>query len=143
MQMTPIPFRGAKIALLHQGQLIAYQRDQKPEIPFPGMWDLPGGGREDDESPQECAIRETREEFDIRINPEWIVWERYYPAQISNDPGSYFLVAKLENGFGTIRFSDEGQQWAAMSVEDFLEHSEVVESLKSRLRDYLSQTCLT
>ena len=141
--MTPIPFRGAKIALLHQGQLIAYQRDQKSEIPFPGMWDLPGGGREDDESPQECAIRETVEEFDIKINPEWIVWERYYPALIANDPGSYFLVAKLKNGFGTIRFSDEGQQWAAMSVEDFLEHPEVVESLKSRLRDYLSQTCLT
>ncbi len=72
--MAFIPFKGAKIALLFQGLLIAYQRDQKPEIPFPGMWDLPGGGREDDESPVECAIRETREEFDIAVDPAWIVW---------------------------------------------------------------------
>ena len=131
------PFKGAKIALLYQGQLIAYQRDQKPDIPFPGMWDLPGGGREEGETPMECAIRETQEEFDITIDPEWIVWERHYPAPISTDPGSYFFVAKLEGGFGPIRFGDEGQQWAIMPIAEFLDHSEVVESLKSRLRDYL------
>lgn len=135
--MAFIPFKGAKIALLFQGQLLAYQRDHKPDIPFPGMWDLPGGGREDDESPVECAIRETREEFDIAIDPEWIVWTRYYPALITTVPGSYFLVGKLEDGFGPIRFGDEGQQWAMMSIADFLDHPDVVESLKSRLRDYL------
>ncbi|HEV7307615.1 NUDIX hydrolase [Ensifer sp.] len=133
-------FNGAKIALLFQGRLIAYQRDQKPEIPFPGMWDLPGGGREDGESPIECAIRETREEFDIAVDPAWIVWTRYYPARIATDPGSYFLVGKLEQGFGPIRFGDEGQQWAMMSITDFLDHPDVVESLKSRLRDYLVES---
>ncbi|HEV7323091.1 MAG TPA: NUDIX hydrolase [Ensifer sp.] len=137
--MAFIPFKGAKIALLFQEQLLAYQRDHKPDIPFPGMWDLPGGGREDDESPVECAIRETREEFDIAIDPEWIVWTRYYPALIATAPGSYFLVAKLEDGFGPIRFGDEGQQWATMSIADFLDHPDVVESLKSRLRDYLAE----
>lgn len=120
-KMTLIPFRGARIALLHQGQLIAYQRDQRTATLFPSMSDLSGGGREDDESPQQCAIRETREEFEITINPEWIVWERRYPALIANEPGSHFLVAKLESRFGTIPFSDEGQQRAVMSVYDFLE----------------------
>ena len=135
--MACIPFKGAKIALLYQGQLIAYQRDQKPEIPFPGMWDLPGGGRENDETPVECAIRETYEEFDIAIDPASIVWERYYPAPASMDPGNYFCVARLEHGFGQIKFGEEGQQWAIMSIADFLAHAEVIESLKNRLRDYL------
>ncbi|MDF8354989.1 NUDIX domain-containing protein [Ensifer adhaerens] len=96
-----------------------------------------GGGREDDESRVECAIRETREEFDIAVDPAWIVWTRYYPAQHTIAPGSYFLVGKFEEGFGPVRFGDEGQQWAMMSIADFLNHPEVVESLKSRLRDYL------
>lgn len=135
--MTSIPFKGAKIALLHQGQLIAYQRDDKPEIPFPDMWDLPGGGREEDESPLECAIRETREEFDIEIDPKWIVWEQHYPAALPTEPGSYFFVAELEDGFGAIRFGDEGQQWAFMPIAEFLGHPKVVQSLKNRLRDYL------
>ncbi|MCO6425117.1 hypothetical protein GOB91_08335 [Sinorhizobium meliloti] len=39
-------FTGSKIALIVGGGLITYKRDQKPDIPFPGMWDLPGGGRE-------------------------------------------------------------------------------------------------
>jgi 8-oxo-dGTP pyrophosphatase MutT (NUDIX family) len=61
-------FTGAKIALLSEGSLIAYKRDMKPGIPFAGMWDLPGGGREGGESPVECAIRETREEFGLSID---------------------------------------------------------------------------
>lgn len=48
---TLSPFSGAKIALLCDGQLLTYQRDDKPGIPWPGLWDLPGGGRESDESP--------------------------------------------------------------------------------------------
>lgn len=74
------PFMGAKIVLLSGDQLLAYKRDNKPDIPFPGMWDLPGGGREGDESPAECALREVEEEFALRIDPGRIVWEREYPA---------------------------------------------------------------
>lgn len=78
--MNPPHFTGAKIALIFQGRLVAYLRDQKDEIPFPGMWDLPGGGRELDETPLQCAIRETWEEFRVSIDPPSIVWERYYPS---------------------------------------------------------------
>src|SRR5690606_34782771 len=39
-------FSGAKIALVCGGRLVTYQRDAKPSIPWPGLWDLPGGGRE-------------------------------------------------------------------------------------------------
>lgn len=136
---TETDFRGAKIAVLHRDHLIAYQRDQKPEIPFPGMWDLPGGGREENETPSECAIRETWEEFGIRVPPESIVWEKRYAGHVAEAPGSYFLVAHLPAGFGTITFGEEGERWTIMSVEEFLDHPEVVSHLKMRLRDYLSQ----
>ncbi|WP_162869177.1 NUDIX domain-containing protein, partial [Escherichia coli] len=49
--MTDRAFGGAKIALLCDGRLLVYQRDDKPGIPWPGMWDLPGGGRENGETP--------------------------------------------------------------------------------------------
>ncbi len=138
--MELFDFKGAKIALICEGRLIAYQRDEKPEIPFPGMWDLPGGGREEDETPIECAIRETREEFGISIDPSWIVWERYYPAQMPGAPGTYFHVAQLAGGFGEIVFSEEGQRWEIMSLQHFLAHPQVVGHLKDRLRHYLLET---
>ncbi|MGC1332995.1 NUDIX domain-containing protein, partial [Pseudomonas sp.] len=52
-------FSGAKIALLCDDLILIYQRDDKPNIPWPGLWDLPGGGREDDETPLQTAVRET------------------------------------------------------------------------------------
>ncbi|BFO09017.1 hypothetical protein GGER_15270 [Serratia rubidaea] len=44
--MAEQDFGGAKIALLHQGQVLVYRRDCRDDIPWPGQWDLPGGGRE-------------------------------------------------------------------------------------------------
>ena len=59
--MTDKHFGGAKIALLCGNSVLTYQRDDKPDIPWPGCWDLPGGGRENDETPLQCVQRETLE----------------------------------------------------------------------------------
>jgi 8-oxo-dGTP diphosphatase len=37
-------------------------------IPYPNMWNFPGGEKEDDESHLECAIREVKEEFNLDIS---------------------------------------------------------------------------
>jgi len=113
--MTRSAFTGAKIAILCNGKLLAYQRDQKPEIPFPGMWDLPGGGREHDEQPLECAIRETFEEFGFSVHPQSVVWERYYPGASPKSLGSYFFVANIATLGGRVTMRPdlfcEGQLW--------------------------------
>jgi 8-oxo-dGTP diphosphatase len=56
-------FAGAKLAALVDGHILTYRRDHKPGIPWPGLIDLPGGGREGDESPSACVLRELQEEF--------------------------------------------------------------------------------
>lgn len=38
-------------------------RDDKPGIPYPDTWDLPGGHMEGGELPRECICREMREEL--------------------------------------------------------------------------------
>lgn len=130
---------GAKIVLLSGDQLLAYKRDNKPDIPFPGMWDLPGGGREGDESPAECALREVEEEFALRIDPGRIVWVREYPARTAEAPSSFFLVARVEEGtFEAIHFGDEGERYEIMPAPAFLDHAGVVSHLKARFRDYLT-----
>ena len=137
-------FTGAKIALLCEDGLIVYKRDMRPDIPFPGMWDLPGGGREGDETPAECAIRETREEFGLVIDMRSIVWTRHYPGRTPHAPVGYFLVANIDgNSFRSVEFGDEGEQWAIMTIEAFLHHPEVIGDLKDRLRDYLVSQAIT
>lgn len=38
-------FGGAKLILFIGKQIVVLRRDQKPDIPWPGRLDLPGGGR--------------------------------------------------------------------------------------------------
>jgi 8-oxo-dGTP diphosphatase len=133
------PFSGSKISLLCEGTLLTYQRDEKPTIPWPGLWDLPGGGREGDETPLECAVRETREEFGLILDPEWIVWTRVYPGLGVNGLDTWFFVAQVPPGtFAAIHFGDEGQRWEVTTVDAFLANPQAIGHLQQRLRDYLS-----
>lgn len=48
-------------------QILLFLRDDKPGIPYPNMWDIPGGHVEADETPDQCIIREMKEEMDLDI----------------------------------------------------------------------------
>src|SRR5205085_11419465 len=55
--------RVAAVFLLRQdGAALMQHRDNKPEIARPGMWVMPGGHCEPDETVEQCAIREFSEE---------------------------------------------------------------------------------
>jgi len=129
-------FGGAKILLHCEGALVTYLRDNKPDIPFPGLWDLPGGGREGSETPQECALRETEEEFALRISATRISWSRAYPSQlIPNQLNWFFVAAITETETRSVIFGDEGQHWEMMPIDTFLTHPNAVPHLQAQIRD--------
>ncbi|KIS11466.1 NUDIX hydrolase [Streptococcus equi subsp. zooepidemicus Sz105] len=39
-----VHFSGAKLALISNGKILTILHDAIPTIPYPNMWDLPGGG---------------------------------------------------------------------------------------------------
>lgn len=60
---------GSSIIFLNsRNQVLLLLRDDKPEIPFPNMWDLPGGHVEPDETPFECIVREMLEEIETDVS---------------------------------------------------------------------------
>jgi 8-oxo-dGTP diphosphatase len=48
-------------------QVLLLLRDDKPDIPYPNMWDIPGGHVEDEETPEQCVVREMKEEMDLDL----------------------------------------------------------------------------
>lgn len=44
-------------------EVLAYLRDNKPQIRYPNMWDLTGGWAEDGETPEQTVMREMSEEL--------------------------------------------------------------------------------
>lgn len=135
-----IDFNGAKVAVLYENKLVMQLRDDKPGLRFANMWDFPGGGRENLETPKECAIREIQEELGIALRPEVFVWEKQYPAMHDPNQKAYFLVAKVtQTDIENIQFGSEGQRWDLFSQKLFFESSDVVPDLKGRFKDYLEE----
>ncbi len=131
-------FVGAKAALLYKDSVLAILRDDKDGIPYPGHWDLPGGGREGGETPVEVVIRETREELGITLGPEVFVWQKFYPGVVDARRMACFLVAAVnDKQINNIRLGDEGQRWKLMTLQEFLHHPKTVEGMKRRLHDYI------
>ncbi|WP_264212016.1 NUDIX hydrolase [Leisingera thetidis] len=129
-------FSGAKLALFLGGDLLVILRDDKQEIPYPGHWDLPGGGREGGESPEACALRETREEVGLELPPQVLVWSKAFQRPHGQ---VWFFAAHLPAAAaGRIRFGDEGQGWALMAPEAYCAHPLAVPHFAERLQEYLA-----
>jgi 8-oxo-dGTP diphosphatase len=140
--MTPQErdFGGAKIVLHCEGALLTYLRDDKSGIPFPGLWDLPGGGREGDETPQDCALRETFEEFGLTLAKDRITWGRFYPSSLHPKTVNWLYAAQIsQNNIQTISFGDEGQFWRMIPMQTFITHPKAVPHLRGQVKDFLTQ----
>ena len=130
------PFNGAKLAILKGNEILTILRDDKPSIPWPGMWDLPGGRREEAETPVECALRETQEELGLVITEDLIVHSRAYARRLET---VWFLAAEYpELDPSNVVFGDEGQEWRLTSIDWFLTNELSIPHLKDNLRDYLN-----
>jgi len=128
-------FVGAKAALFCGNALLACLRDTHPGLPWPGMWDLPGGGREGDESPEDCLLRELAEELGLALPPSRLGWKLTLPSMTDPTRPSHFFAATLtRDEVASIRFGSEGQGWALMPVADFLDHPHAIPEMQRRVR---------
>lgn len=119
-------FHGAKLFLTQGDRLLTYLRDDRPDIPFPAHWDLPGGGREGQESPVACALRELHEEFGLTLPPARLTGRSFPSVQGPGMMSWLFSGCLTPQEIAAIRFGDEGQRWQMMPVATFLAHPRAI-----------------
>ncbi len=72
--------RGASIIFVNdRHKVLLFLRDDIPQIKYPNMWDLPGGNVEADETPQQCIVREMKEEIDLDLVDFLLFEQREFP----------------------------------------------------------------
>ena len=130
-------FSGSKLAYIYEDSLLVYKRDEIPDIPFPGLWDFPGGGREGNESPETCALRELEEEFSITFPGSRFVYKKMVPSHSGKGNSYFFVVFGTKKEIEAISFGNEGQYWKLMPIEEYLSHPKAIPALISRLSGYL------
>ena len=135
--MNDLSFQGVKVALINNGKVLTILRDNIPNIPYPNMWDLAGGGRENEESPYETMRREVLEELNIDIPESNVVWVKHYESVTKPGKKSVFMVANIsDHQIESIKFGEEGQGYKMVSFQEFLDNKDVIEQLKHRFLDY-------
>lgn len=129
-------FHGAKLAILTGNRIVTILRDDRPGLPWPGFWDLPGGGREGKETPEACVLRELDEELGLRLTLADLHWrmEAFTPEGLR----VWFFVSE-QGDFDpqTVQFGDEGQDWRLAEIDWFLADPGVIPRHRDRLRTYL------
>jgi 8-oxo-dGTP diphosphatase len=108
-----VKINGTNIILLNdEQQVLLHLRDDKPEIPYPNMWGLPGGHIDEQETPEECILREVKEELGLELSKVQLFTaaERFYGTE-------HTYWAKAHFAPETISLS-EGQEIRWFSYRD-------------------------
>lgn len=128
-------FAGAKLILFIGPDLLVMRRDDRPDIPYPGHLDLPGGAREPGETPTDCVLRETREEIGLALAPNDLIWARAFTRRGKRD---WFFAAELApKREADVIFGNEGTGWWLMPPGDFVSHPVAVPHFRDRVALYL------
>ena len=133
-------FVGAKVALICGDRVLTCLRDDTPGLPWRGMWDLPGGGREGGETPEACLLREVEEEFELRLPPDRLIWRRVWPSMMDASRESVFFAGRITVAeIVAIRFGDEGQRWEMMAAAAYMDHPLAIPEMQRRVRMALAE----
>lgn len=139
--MAELP--GASIAILSENELgehyvVAIQRDDKPDIPYPGWWELPGGTLEPGEDSEAGAVREGLEEVAIYVEPHEITGNDQHLVEGTGTPNTTLVVAivSLEKVL-RMQLGSEGKDCKLIELGNFLVDASVIPEHRMRLRRYL------
>jgi 8-oxo-dGTP diphosphatase len=133
-----VDFNGAKGLVFVGDKILVYRRDNKTSN-SPLCIDLPGGGREGDESPFDSFRREVKEEFGIDIEKDEIEFSCTIPSVMEPNKRSYFIVVKtLRSKPEDIVFGNEGTEWMLMTPEEFIKRADGIERQQKRVEKYLA-----
>lgn len=118
---------GTKLVLTCGPAILVLRRDDIPTIPWPGFWDLPGGGLDPGETPVDCGLRELREETGLILTPGRLTDGHARPA--FSAPGAvawYFRATLTPAEAASARLGDEGSELRLMPLSQFLTDPQVV-----------------
>jgi 8-oxo-dGTP diphosphatase len=113
---------------------------------FPGMWSIPAGKLEDNESTHECAVREFYEETSLMISEDKLNFIGLIPRHTRDGKKVKGLMyvyqinvdKRLEPDFDNAKDGDEHSEWDYFKLKD-IEENKTGTKLYSLLKIVLSK----
>jgi 8-oxo-dGTP diphosphatase len=125
--------QGCSIIFINDhNEILLFLRDDKPSIPFPNMWDLPGGHAEENETAEACIVREMKEELDLDIEGFHLFSVNEFPDRIEH---TFWQRTDFEVDKITLH---EGQYMRWFTQEE-IENRELAMGFNQILRDFFTK----
>ena len=122
-------------------KLLVYRGDDKT-TEWPLSIDLPGGGKENNETPFETFSREINEEFSLTITKSAITYSKRYPSTLNKCKFGHFAVAKLGvEQKQHIQLGSEGIESISMTQDDYLARKDAWPIFQERSAEYQKSLC--
>ncbi len=134
-------YHGAKALIYIDGKIIVIRRDNNT-IHYPLLVDIPGGRREEGESPFDTLKREVFEELGITLVPEDIIFSKRYPSVINPEVEAYMMATRpLHITEDTIQFGNEGLEYFLITPHEYASLNDGVKPHQERVKEYLNKFC--
>lgn len=140
--MNSQKFDSAFGLLIYKGKILFLHRDNIPTIDAPDTWCFIGGIPDNNETPEETYIRETKEECNVTITKP-----KYFDSHIIYNGLRYAYYEFLtEDQVKEIKLGDEGQEVRFFSFEEALKINLApstrlfLETFKERIQKLLIQS---
>lgn len=135
---------GKKMKTIHVSAAIIYKENKiyatrRGKGTFKGLWEFPGGKREDGETGEETVIREIKEELDVEIKVE------SYLATIEYQYPDFFLmmdcyIASIIKGHLTLKEHDDAV-WISLEEIDSLQWLPADEKVVKEIKKRIGKSC--
>lgn len=122
--------------IFHKGKILMIKRDNKPTIPNPDKWAIPGGGVEKGETFNQALERELKEE--INVIPKNYHFLGFLKIPIGNIRRAIYFAKLSENEYKRVRLGNEGQEIGWFFPEE-IEKIKVVDEIKRFFAKYKKQ----
>jgi mutator protein MutT len=106
------PLRVAVAVIVEAGRLLIAHRFR--DALLPDLWEFPGGKIESGESPEACAVRETAEELDIRVEVLGLLLRRPYEYANRKVDLWFYVVRRVDGEPRALGC----QEWAWVTLEE-------------------------
>lgn len=108
---------GSKALVVHGDKICLALRDNNPNIAYPNIWNTPGGGIDEGETPREAMIRELKEEINLDAT------EIIDLGTTTYSDGSLvyrFFIPVTDEQFASIHLVNEGQRLDWFTFDEVL-----------------------